>query len=64
MATMSTDDGDCGPILLSCGSLIIDDIIYQNGTQQKDVLGGAGVFAIYGILSVSAVTEWRNVGGH
>ncbi|CAM0141549.1 unnamed protein product [Umbelopsis sp. WA50703] len=59
---MSTDDGDCGPILLSCGSLIIDDIIYQNGTQQKDVLGGAGVFAIYGILSVSAVTEWRNIG--
>lgn len=50
--SMSTDDDDSGPILLSCGSLIIDDIVYEDGTEQKDVLGGAGVFAIYGTISM------------
>ncbi|KAH8550093.1 Ribokinase-like protein [Umbelopsis sp. PMI_123] len=36
------------PILLSCGSLIIDDIKWEDGSEQTNVLGGAGVFAIYG----------------
>ncbi|CAO3669855.1 unnamed protein product [Umbelopsis ramanniana] len=36
------------PILLSCGSLIIDDIQWEDGWRQTNVLGGAGVYAIYG----------------
>jgi hypothetical protein len=36
------------PIYASIGSLIIDDIIYQDGTEVKNILGGGGVFAIYG----------------
>lgn len=38
---------DC-PVFVSCGSLIIDDIRYEDGTEMNNVLGGAGVFAIYG----------------
>jgi hypothetical protein len=36
------------PLFGSMGSLIIDDICYLDGTEERDVIGGAGVFAIYG----------------
>ncbi|KAG1471523.1 hypothetical protein G6F56_002074 [Rhizopus delemar] len=36
------------PTLTSVGSLIIDDIYYEDGRKVYNVLGGAGVFAIYG----------------
>lgn len=36
------------PILTSVGSLIIDDIYYEDGRKVYNVLGGAGIFAIYG----------------
>lgn len=39
------------PIFASIGSLIIDDIVYKDGKKSQNVLGGAGVFAIYGIYS-------------
>jgi hypothetical protein len=47
-SAMSATDLDDSPILLSCGSLIIDDIRYEDGSEKTNVLGGAGVFAIYG----------------
>ncbi|KAI9282273.1 Ribokinase-like protein [Sporodiniella umbellata] len=37
------------PTLTSVGSLIIDDIYYEDGRKVYNVLGGAGVFAIYGM---------------
>ncbi|KAF7731649.1 hypothetical protein EC973_008819 [Apophysomyces ossiformis] len=37
------------PVYSSTGGLIIDDIRYQDGTEERDVLGGAGVYAIYGM---------------
>lgn len=37
------------PVYASIGALIIDDIVYQDGTQVTNVLGGGGVFAIYGM---------------
>ncbi|KAL0089814.1 Ribokinase-like protein [Phycomyces blakesleeanus] len=37
------------PIYASIGSLIIDDIIYEDGSKETNVLGGAGVFAVYGM---------------
>ncbi|KAI9492466.1 Ribokinase-like protein [Zychaea mexicana] len=37
------------PLYASLGSLIIDDIVYQNGTEERNVLGGAGIYAIYGM---------------
>lgn len=37
------------PTFASIGSLIIDDIVYKDGRKAHNVLGGAGVFAIYGI---------------
>ncbi|KAI8886212.1 Ribokinase-like protein [Backusella circina FSU 941] len=37
------------PLYGSMGSLIIDDIRYLDGTEEHDVIGGAGVFAIYGM---------------
>jgi hypothetical protein len=36
------------PSFASIGSLIIDDIIFSNGRKECDILGGGGVFAIYG----------------
>lgn len=36
------------PTLGSVGSLIIDDIVFQDGSKQSNVIGGAGIFAIYG----------------
>lgn len=36
------------PLYASIGALIIDDIIYRDGTEVTNVLGGGGVFAIYG----------------
>jgi hypothetical protein len=36
------------PTLGSVGSLIIDDIVFQDGSKQLNVIGGAGIFAIYG----------------
>lgn len=38
------------PLYASIGGLIIDDIIYQDGRQVTNVLGGGGVFAIIGML--------------
>ncbi|KAI7890021.1 Ribokinase-like protein [Mucor mucedo] len=37
------------PLYASIGALIIDDIKYQDGTKVTNVLGGGGVFAIYGM---------------
>ena len=45
---MAATELDDSPTLLSCGSLIIDDIRYEDGSTKTNVLGGAGVFAIYG----------------
>jgi hypothetical protein len=45
------------PIFASIGSLIIDDIIYRDGRKVHNVLGGAGVFAIYGIKYNSYVSN-------
>lgn len=39
---------EASPIYASIGALIIDDIIYRDGTEVTNVLGGGGVFAIYG----------------
>lgn len=36
------------PTMASMGSFIIDDIIYTDGKKVCNVLGGAGIFAIYG----------------
>ena len=36
------------PTLTSVGSLIIDDIYYEDGRKVYNILGGAGIFAIYG----------------
>jgi hypothetical protein len=36
------------PVLSSVGGLIIDDIYYPDGRKICNVLGGGGVFAIYG----------------
>lgn len=36
------------PIFTSFGSLIIDDIRYPDGTEERNILGGAGIYAIYG----------------
>ncbi|KAI7862429.1 Ribokinase-like protein [Spinellus fusiger] len=38
-----------GPLYASMGSLIIDDIHYEDGSKQTNVLGGAGIYAIYGM---------------
>lgn len=38
------------PIFSSFGSLIIDDIRYPDGREEHDILGGAGIYAIYGML--------------
>lgn len=35
------------------GSFIIDDIVYANGKRVTNILGGAGIFAIYGKLPPS-----------
>lgn len=43
------------PIYASIGALIIDDIIYQNGTTVTNVLGGGGVFAIYGTVNNNVI---------
>jgi hypothetical protein len=40
------------PLYASIGGLIIDDIIYQDGRQVSNILGGGGVFAIYGTLLI------------
>lgn len=40
------------PVYASIGALIIDDIVYLDGTQVTNVLGGGGVFAIYGKVYV------------
>lgn len=40
-----------GPVLLSIGSLIIDDIRFEDGSEEKEVLGGGGVHTVYGKLS-------------
>ncbi|KAG0173184.1 hypothetical protein DFQ28_011669 [Apophysomyces sp. BC1034] len=39
----------CKILYSSTGSLIIDDIRYQDGTEEFNILGGAGVYAIYGM---------------
>ncbi|ORZ00523.1 Ribokinase-like protein [Syncephalastrum racemosum] len=36
-------------VYTSLGSLIIDDIVYEDGSEEKDILGGAGIYAIYGM---------------
>ncbi|CAG8760284.1 13617_t:CDS:2 [Gigaspora margarita] len=37
------------PLLCSLSQCIIDDIKFSDGTIQKDVLGGGGVYATYGM---------------
>ena len=37
------------PIFSSFGSLIIDDIRYPDGSEEHNILGGAGIYAIYGM---------------
>ncbi|CAG8531413.1 14045_t:CDS:2 [Dentiscutata heterogama] len=37
------------PLLCSLSQCIIDDIKFSDGTVQKDVLGGGGVYATYGM---------------
>ncbi|KAI9482910.1 MAG: Ribokinase-like protein [Benjaminiella poitrasii] len=55
---MSTDS----PIFASIGSFIIDDIVYPDGRKVCNVLGGAGIFAIYGMRLWQADELSRNVG--
>ncbi|CAO3592230.1 unnamed protein product [Absidia cylindrospora] len=50
------------PTLGSVGSLIIDDIIFEDGTEQRDVIGGAGIFAIYGMRIWFQATEAKHIG--
>lgn len=38
------------PLFTSFGSLIIDDIRYPDGTEQRNILGGAGIYAVYGTV--------------
>ncbi|KAI8393299.1 Ribokinase-like protein [Radiomyces spectabilis] len=38
-----------GPVYSSVGSLIIDNIRFEDGREQLNILGGAGIFAIYGM---------------
>ncbi|KAI8065243.1 Ribokinase-like protein [Gongronella butleri] len=50
------------PLLGSVGSLIIDDIRYADGTENKDVIGGAGMFAIYGMRLWFPGDDARKIG--
>lgn len=36
-------------VYTSFGSLIIDDIVYEDKSEEKNILGGAGIYAIYGM---------------
>ncbi|KAI9023689.1 Ribokinase-like protein [Phycomyces nitens] len=49
------------PIYASIGSLIIDDIIYEDGSKESNVLGGAGVFAIYGMRCWHAPPDSKKI---
>ncbi|KAI8147514.1 Ribokinase-like protein [Fennellomyces sp. T-0311] len=53
---------DPPPVYCSLGSLIIDDIVYQDGSQERDVLGGAGIYAIYGMRVWLEPPESRKIG--
>ncbi|KAI8365754.1 Ribokinase-like protein [Blakeslea trispora] len=50
------------PLFSSIGGLIIDDIVYQDGKRVQDVLGGGGVFAIYGMRLWHMDSEAKDVG--
>ncbi|CAO3609571.1 unnamed protein product [Mucor fragilis] len=50
------------PTFASIGSLIIDDIVYRDGRTSRNVLGGAGVFAIYGMRLWQPNEQSKNVG--
>ncbi|KAL7312150.1 hypothetical protein PS15m_007949 [Mucor circinelloides] len=50
------------PEFASIGSLIIDDIVYKDGRKSQNVLGGAGVFAIYGMRLWQPNEQSKNVG--
>ena len=43
---------DISPVYGSLGSLIIDDIVYEDGTKETNILGGAGIYAVYGSFLV------------
>ncbi|CEP11857.1 hypothetical protein [Parasitella parasitica] len=53
---------DKSPVFASIGSLIIDDIIYNDGRKAHNVLGGAGVFAVYGMRLWQPNDQSKNVG--
>ncbi|KAI8641355.1 Ribokinase-like protein, partial [Parasitella parasitica] len=53
---------DTVPVFASIGSLIIDDIIYKDGRKAHNVLGGAGVFAVYGMRLWQPNDQSKNVG--
>ncbi|KAI8079769.1 Ribokinase-like protein [Halteromyces radiatus] len=50
------------PTLGSLGSLIIDDIRFLNGTERRNVVGGGGVFAIYGMRIWLQGKEAKQIG--
>ncbi|OBZ90669.1 Uncharacterized protein C16C9.01c [Choanephora cucurbitarum] len=50
------------PLFSSIGGLIIDDIVYQDGKRVQDVLGGGGVFAVYGMRLWHLDSESKHVG--
>ncbi|ORX60482.1 Ribokinase-like protein [Hesseltinella vesiculosa] len=50
------------PVLGSIGSLIIDDIRYRDGTEINNVIGGAGIFAIFGMRIWVQGPEARSIG--
>ncbi|KAI8342621.1 Ribokinase-like protein [Chlamydoabsidia padenii] len=50
------------PTLGSVGSLIIDDIVFQDGSKQSNVIGGAGIFAIYGMRIWFTANNAKSIG--
>ncbi|KAI9257274.1 Ribokinase-like protein [Phascolomyces articulosus] len=55
-------DKEIIPIYGSLGSLIIDDIVYEDGTKETDILGGAGIYAIYGMRIWFDSPESKKIG--
>ncbi|KAI8090219.1 Ribokinase-like protein [Gilbertella persicaria] len=50
------------PAFSSIGGLILDDIVYQDGRRVNNILGGGGVFAIYGMRIWQSNSDSKNVG--